>query len=105
MDEVEKAIEDIRRNCTKHHKEIDQRLHDGGKTFTAQEKDLEALKDWQISQNGALHGIKGDIETIKDDIVEIKIDNAKGKPTWTVTITLGLMGSVISALIVYTIAL
>jgi hypothetical protein len=99
----EKLLNAFRVNCAEHSKHVNKRLESGVKKFVEHGKDIEALKKWQETQNGALKDIKSDIKGIKEtDIPEIKkaLGDLKheylhGRPSWAVVIILGVAVTVI----------
>jgi len=101
----EETIRAIKQNCVENNKNIAEQLAQGNKKFAEQGKDLEHLKDWQQRQNGNLAEIATCMQAIKDDVQEIKLEAARGKPSWAVSLALGALLSVITGLAVYLITL
>jgi len=95
------AIKMIKENCIDHQKLIAEQLSQGTRRFTEQEKDLEHLKDWQKRQNGSLGEIADCMKEIKDDVQEIKLENARGRPSWALSIAFAALLSLVTGLVVY----
>ena len=92
---------DKQNDCYAHNKEIVERLSQGNKQFAIHNKDIEHLKEWQKRQNGSLGEIADCMKEIKDDVQEIKLENAQGKPSWAVALIMGALLSAITGLIVH----
>ena len=99
--DFQEAIKMIKENCINHQKLIAEQLSQGTRRFVEQEKDLEYLKDWQKRQNGSLGEIAACMKEIKADVQEIKLENARGRPSWALSITLAALISMVTGLVVY----
>ena len=97
-------IKEIKNNCIKTNKEFSARLSEGTKTFAVYGQRLVNLEDWQHKQNGTLVHIKDDLIDIRKDLVDmrsesttelhnLRLEVAKGRPTWAVVTILTLLSS------------
>ena len=101
METLEKAVDEIKRHCAAHSKELDERLAEGSRLFAMHQKDLDSLNEWQARQNGSLQRIDGNLEKISVKINELEMSIVKGRPTWAVSIIISALSAISVGLAVY----
>lgn len=82
-------------------KEMQKAIHKGAMFVVANSKDISALEKWQVRQNGTLDEIKVCLKNIEEkinvmqseDIANLRLEAAQGKPTWAVAFILAGMAS------------
>ena len=92
-------------------KKMQDAIHQGALFVVGNSKDITALQEWQVRQNGTLVEINKCLQEIKDkvncirtdDITTLRLEMAKGKPSWAllaliVFLTNVAVGSIIFAL-------
>ena len=85
------------------------KIHAGEISDVGNTKDITSLQEWQIRQNGTLNEIKNQLKELtkkindlqSEDIANLRIELAKGRPSWTVTILITFLSSIAVGAIVY----
>lgn len=76
--------------------EMKDKIHQGALFVVGNSKDITALQEWQVRQNGTLIEIKECLKKIEDrinslqldDIATLRLELSKGKPSWAVAFIL-----------------
>ncbi len=98
-EERARTLSAIKEHCSDQRNDLSERLHEGNKKFAEVDKDLEAFKRWQKSQNGSLCDIKDDINGIRKDISSMKHEYLHGRPTWAMMIIISISLTIIGAFV------
>ena len=92
-------------------KEMQDAVHRGAMFVVGNSKDITALQEWQERQNGTLEKIEKHLERIEDristlqaeDIACLRLEMAKGKPSWVVLTLITFLTSVTVGAVVFAI--
>lgn len=87
------------------------KIHEGELYIAGNTKDIVALQEWQVRQNGTLTVIQNSLQKIEkrinsiqlDDISSIRIEMAKGKPSWAMLAIITFLSSVAVGAVVFAI--
>lgn len=79
------------------------KIHEGELYVVGNTKDIVALQEWQIRQNGTLVEIKDCLKEIVEDITDLRLEVVKGKPSWVVLALITFLSSVTVGAVVFAI--
>ena len=90
-------------------KKMQDAIHQGAMFVVGNSKDITALQEWQQRQNGTLREIEKCLAAIDkrihqlqtEDIVSLRLELARGKPTWAIALILAFMSSLTVGAIVF----
>ena len=90
-------------------KKMQDAIHQGALFIVGNSKDITALQEWQVRQNGTLREIDKSLKDIKEkvgciqseDISALRLDIAKGKPSWATLILITFLSSVAVGAVVF----
>ena len=90
-------------------KQMQEAIHQGAMFVIGNSKDITALQEWQVRQNGTLKDMNECLKDIKkqiallqvEDIAALRLEMSKGKPTWAITSLLAFLSSVTVGAIVF----
>ena len=90
-------------------KRIQKEIHDGALFIVGNSKDITALQEWQVRQNGSLGEIQNHLRKIEGqigeltsgEIADLKVEIARGKPSWATTVIIAFLSSVTVGAIVF----
>ena len=90
-------------------KEMQEAIHKGAMFVVGNSKDITALQEWQERQNGTLAEMNQCLKDIKkqiarlqaEDIANLRLEMAKGKPSWAVLIIISFLLSMTVGAIVF----
>ena len=82
-------------------KQMQEAIHQGAMFVIGNSKDITALQEWQIRQNGTLKDMNECLKAIKkqiaqlqvEDIADLRVEMSRGKPTWAVTVIISVLAS------------
>lgn len=102
-DELKKMSDDLA--------ELQKKIHEGAMFVIGNTKDITALQEWQVRQNGTLNEIKECLDEIKgnlnalqlEDITNLRLEMAKGKPSWGTLFIISFLSSVTVGAVVFSI--
>lgn len=85
------------------------KIHEGEMFDIGNTKDISSLQEWQIRQNGSLNEIKECLKELTDkinklqaeDMANLKLELARGKPSWSVLALITFFSSLAVGAIVY----
>lgn len=90
-------------------KKMQDAIHKGAMFVVGNSKDITALQEWQVRQNGTLNEMNQCLRDIKkqiaqlqvEDIAALRLEMSKGKPSWTVTMIITILSSITVGAIVF----
>ena len=105
-----KEVRDIDNDIAKELKKMQEAVHQGAMFVAGNSKDITTVQERQAKQDEMLKEMNKCLKEIKKlvhdlqakDIAEVRLELARGKPSWSVTIIIAFLSSVAVGAIVFT---
>ena len=89
--------------------DMKEKIHQGAMFIVGNSKDITSLEEWQVRQDESVKEIKKCLKKIEEqinslqaeDIASLRVEVAKGRPSWAVTIIITFLSSVTVGAIVF----